>query len=124
MKTVRTLITAAVLAAAATSAAADTGYRAIGPDGIAASPRHRERLNELGGPRYVTSADSIVVVVPAQPAIAASPRFREQWHDRRYLSAQGGAEPDVVYRDSSRIYASPRFREHMEFSRPRVGVAP
>lgn len=91
------VITAATAAAALLTVSANAQYRAVGDDGIAASPRIRTTLDERARSAAVTQTSTAFASVGYRPTgadgITASPRLRQQLKER-------GSQSTLVARDN------------------------
>ncbi len=128
-----------ILAIAASAAmfglvnSANAQYRAGGDDGIAASPKYRQFLNE-SGKRMVKGAPTTSATVAAVgyratgvDGITASPRLRQIINDSRGVqSTPGTVVAKVGYRATGNdgITASPRLRQQLNESGRTFMVAP
>jgi len=105
------------------------GYRAGGDDGIAASPKLRQHLNEH---KHVASTPSATIAsVESQTTrddgIAASPKLRQQLNERKTVSRMTSATMTAAgYRATGDdgIAASPKLRQHLNERSKTFIVAP
>src|SRR5256885_1240913 len=73
-------------------------YEAVGDDGIAASPKFRQMLNERKAMQSAVGAAEITEFQPVGDAeIAASPKFREMLNERTPASASYEGSPPAGY---------------------------
>jgi hypothetical protein len=124
MKSQNALVIVTVTAIATLFAAqARAQYRAVGDDGIAASPKLRLVLNERARANTLSQADTFVTPVGyrvvAHRDIAASPKVREMLNEQKRNAAvipSSTAVADVGYRATGAdgIAASPKLREQIE----------
>ncbi len=110
---------------------ANAQYRAVGDDGIAASPKHRQFLNE-SGKRMVKGAPSTTVASVGYRAtgidgITASPKMRQFINDSRGVqSTPGTVVVKAGYQATGEdgITASPKFRQQLNERSRTFLVAP
>jgi hypothetical protein len=126
------VITSIAMATLIPALHANAQYKATGDDGITASPRLRQRLNEQGmvSPSVAASTDN-VAYVPATPGrIAASPRARAQMDERNLVAVTVSPVATVATRKTRSpvdgIAASPKLLEQMRdrVGMPQVDIAP
>lgn len=108
-------------------------YSIVGNDGIAASPKHRQFLNE-GGKRMVkgslsasTAAASVGYSATGVDGITASPKLRQFINDSRGVqSTPGTVVVKVGYQATGDdgITASPKFRQQLNERGRTFMVAP
>jgi hypothetical protein len=118
---------------------ASAQYQAVGDDGIAASPRVRQQLNERKAARPATAT----IAKPASPTvasvgygasrddgIAASPKVRQMLNERKAVVSASSAVSEVAsagYRATGAdgITASPKLRQQLnERTSPQIIIAP
>jgi len=109
-------------------------YRPIGEDGIAASPRLRQKLNEQTVGWHSASAGSDNIALNRAPGdgIAASPKVQMQLEERKRNGEIGAASSSASIAASTTrvpndgIAASPKLREQMRQypAPPQVEIAP
>jgi hypothetical protein len=115
---------------------ASAQYRPTG-DGISASPRLREQMNERKKvAKKVASTPSTAVASVGYPhtvddGISASPRLREQMNERKKVAQKVASTPSTAvasvgypHTRADRITASPRLREQLNEHRTQFMVAP
>ncbi|ODU25142.1 MAG: hypothetical protein ABS95_00945 [Verrucomicrobia bacterium SCN 57-15] len=132
MKTTTTLLALSAgilfLASASTS---NAQFRATGDDGITASPKYRQFLNERGRPMVKGAKPTTVASVGYQPTgrdgITASPKLRQFINESRGVeSTPGTVVVKVGYRPTGDdgITASPKFRQFLDEHKSSYQVAP
>jgi len=128
----KVLLVSATVAALSVVAQTTPQYQRVADDGIAASPRLRQFLNE-NGERMVkdmpaTAASPVGYQAMSEDNIAASPRLREFLNDGRIMSDTPStpALHEDSYRstDESGVTASPRLREQLNERRAPLMGAP
>ena len=125
------LMLAAVAALLASTGQSNAQYRAVGDDGIAASPKLRQFLNERGKPMVKGITSTAVVSVGYRATgvdgITASPKLRQ------FIDASRGVEstPSAVvvkvgYRATGDdgITASPKLRQFLDEHKGAYQIAP
>lgn len=125
------LILTAVGALLASTSQSNAQYRAVGDDGIAASPRLRQFL-DASGKRMVkgTPARAVASVgyrATGRDGITASPRLRQIIDDSRGVASTGPTVfVNVGYRATGDdgITASPRLRQQLNERNQAFMVAP
>lgn len=105
----RFLVLAAAAIFLASASQSKAQYRAVGDDGIAASPKHRQFLNE-SGKRMVKGTPSTVVgsvgyQATGRDGITASPKLRQMIDDSRGVASTG---PTIDYAHAPRPLLSPK----------------
>lgn len=118
---------AAVLLASAGQIRAQS--QAVGDDGIAASPKVRQMLNERKARTTATVATPQATTHQAIPQdnVAASPKVQQMRKERSALAATPSPAPQTAsYRatGSDGITASPKVRAMLDERRQRVEIAP
>lgn len=106
---------------------ADAQYRAVGDDGIAASPKLRQYFDEKNKSLVPSSTvPSLGYQVTGPDGITASPRLREQLDARKQVSGTPSAVASAGYKatGSDGIAASPKLREQLDSQRQSFMVAP
>lgn len=105
------------------------GYSATGEDGITASPKHRQFLNEHK--RAASTSPTTVAPVGYWPTgddgITASPKTRQQLTERKTVpGTSSSAAATVGYRAKSNdgITASPKLRQQLDERSKTFMVAP
>ena len=80
----KVLLAAAVAATVGLATNASAQYKPVGDDGIAASPKVRQMLNETESRTTVPAAPAVAVnhTRPADDGITASPKGRAQLNER------------------------------------------
>src|SRR5439155_21721955 len=101
MKKANNLLLLAVATLLLGSASQTNGqYRAVGDDGIAASPKFREMLNKrkaaAGTPTSDSRTASVSYKVLGDDGIAASPKFRQMLNERKSLVSTRSTESRIV----------------------------
>jgi hypothetical protein len=125
----RFLIVAALAATFGLAGRANAQYQPTGDDGITASPRLRQQIDERKKVSSTPSATAVAVGyrIATDDGIAASPRLRQQLNERKtVVSVPSSAMASVGYRPTGDdgITASPRLRQQLN-ERPReIRVAP
>lgn len=126
------LILTAVAALLASTSQSNAQYRAVGDDGIAASPKLRQFLNESGTKMVKGTPSTAVASVgyraTGRDGITASPRLRQ------FIDASRGVEStpstavasSVGYRATGDdgITASPKFRQFLNERNGAYQIAP
>jgi len=141
MKTMNKILFIAALATTVGLAdRANAQYQPVGDDGIAASPKVRQMLNERKAVARTTSTKA-AKTTPAAVAsvgfrasgddgIAASPKVRQMLNERRAVVSAASAASEVAsagYRATGAdgITASPKLRQQLnERTSPQVIIAP
>lgn len=121
----RLLIAAAALALFVSAGQSQAQYRAVGDDGIAASPKVRQMLNEQKARAAATQQVTINRIVP-QTTIAASPKVQQMLKEQmRAPGPQLGPET-AGYKatGSDGVTASPKVRQMLDEHRQTVEIAP
>jgi hypothetical protein len=123
------ILLAAVSITASFLTQAQAQYRVNEPDGIAASPKVRQMLNERKATWTTVSATNprVVAQTPSEPGIAASPKvsqfLAEQKANQQAMKAL--ATPVPFQPAETGIAASPRVQKEInERTTPSVQVAP
>jgi outer membrane murein-binding lipoprotein Lpp len=135
MKTLNRILLAAVLATTFSLAgSANAQYKVNEDDGIAASPKVRQMLNERKAARAQPAAAKYVVAftvsTKVDDGIAASPRLRQQLAERKAMaqarSTSGSTVASAGYKatGSDGITASPRTRQQLNERSAPIMVAP
>jgi hypothetical protein len=124
----KTLILAVAVAGVFTLTA-NAQYRPTGEDGITASPRLRQQLNEQKKVASTPSATAVSVgyKIAADDGIAASPRLRQQLNERKtVVSVPSSAVASVGYKPTGNdgITASPKLREQLNEHGSEFMIAP
>ena len=107
-------------------------YRAVGDDGIAASPKVRQMLNERRAAAQAAEAGSTSVASVGYRAvgddgIAASPKVRQMLDERKAAAgARSGGGAYAGYRAVGKdsIAASPKVRQQLDERAKQYAVAP
>lgn len=111
---------------------ANAQYKATGEDGVTASPRVRQKLNDqaMTCPCASTTTDSVAYVHASSGRIAASPRLRAQLAERSLVAVPVSPPAVVAARRThtpiDSIAASPKLMEQMRerVALPQVEIAP
>ena len=121
----RLLIAAAALALFASAGQSQAQYRAVGDDGIAASPKVRQMLNERKARAAATQQVTINQIVP-QTTIAASPKVQQMLKERAPATVPQVGPETAGYRatGSDGITASPKVRAMLDEHKQTVEIAP
>jgi len=125
----RFLIGAAALALLASAGQANAQYQAVGDDGIAASPKLRQMLNEQKARTAMPAVEPQVNTYQGGTSdnVAASPKVQEMRKEQKAVAAAPRAIPNIVgYRATGDdgVTASPKVRAMLDERRPSVEVAP
>jgi pyruvate/2-oxoglutarate dehydrogenase complex dihydrolipoamide acyltransferase (E2) component len=138
MKTLnQILFTVAVAGTISLATNASAQYRAVGDDGIAASPKVRQQLNERKAARAasVTSANNAAPTVASagyratrDDGITASPKVRQMLAEQK-VAVTGTPSAEVAsagYRATGPdgITASPKLRQQLDQRNTTIMVAP
>jgi hypothetical protein len=105
---------------------ASAQYRAVGDDGIAASPKVREMLDQRKAAANTPAAPTVVVTQTTHKSITASPRATELLERNTVVSTpavvstSGGYQPT----GSDGITASPKARQMIDEQHKQFMVAP
>jgi hypothetical protein len=134
MKNLNNILFAAALAASFSLAGnASAQYKATGDDGITASPRARQIINErkAAATAYTATPAPATASATYRPiaanGIVASPKQLQQLNERRVLLGAPSTEvASVGYRATGAdgITASPKFRQQLNESAPTFTIAP
>jgi hypothetical protein len=124
------VILAAVTLLLASTTPSKAQYQAVGDDGIAASPKVRQMLNERKA-APITPGDA-AQVVNSKPAseykIVASPKVRQMLNEQAAFKAASTvtSTPVVGYQavGDDGIAASPKLREMLKERSPAIQIAP
>ena len=131
MKNLNKILFATVLAATFSLARnASAQYKPTGDDGITASPKVRQMLNERAAATRVASATPSVTVTYRNPAdgVTASPKVRQMLAERKVV-VSGTPSAEVAsagYRATGAdgITASPKLRQQLDERTTQVMIAP
>lgn len=105
-------------------------YRPTGDDGVTASPKVRQQLNEREAGTRMASAVPPVIVIYQNPAesIAVSPKGREMAVQQRVVvsSVPSAEAASIGYQPTGTdgITASPKLREQLNEQRTPIIIAP
>lgn len=126
----RILFAAAVAATFSLVNSANAQYQATGGDGITASPKVRQQLNERAAATRVAAVTPAMNVTYRNPAdgITGSPKVRQMLAERKVV-VSGAASTEVAaagYRatGSDGITASPKLREQLDARGTQFLIAP
>ena len=121
----RLLIAAAALALFASAGQIKAQSQAVGDDGIAASPKVRQMLNERKA-RHAAPEQVTIHQIAPQTTIAASPKVQQMRNERMPAPILQVVPKTAGYRatGSDGITASPKVRQMLDERRPEVQVAP
>lgn len=124
----KSIVTAALLVTAASATLASPQYKPTGDDGITASPRLRQTLDERAAAKRVTQQPVNPVITykyQGTLATAASPKL-QQLQGQRKLVANTDSEQFVGYRPTGAdgVTASPKLRQQLDQAAPPVMIAP
>ena len=99
-------------------------YQAVGEDGIAASPKVRQFLNEKKAAATATST-TVSSTTSIDERIAASPKVRQMLDERRtVMSAPSGSVAGYRATGDDGITASPKVRQQLNERGSQFMVAP
>ena len=126
----KVLFAAAMVATVSLATTASAQYKPTGDDGVTASPKVRQMLNERAAARRVAPPTESVTVTYRNPAdgVTASPKVRQMLADRKVVV--GGARQtevaSAVYRPTGAdgITASPKLREQLNSRGTPIMIAP
>lgn len=125
------LIAAAAVALLASTSRSQAQYNTVGDDGIAASPKLRQFMNERGKPMVKGAKSATVASVGYRATgvdgITASPKLRQFINDSRGVeSTPGTVIVKVGYRATGDdgITASPKFRQFLDERNGAYQIAP
>ena len=131
MKTTTSLLALSAGLFLLASASTSNAQRAVGDDGIAASPKYRQFLNERGKPMVKGAKSATVASVGYRATgvdgITASPKLRQFINESRGVeSTPGTVVVKVGYRATGDdgITASPKFRQFLDEHPHAYQVAP
>jgi hypothetical protein len=131
MKPIHQALFAAVMVATLSVAGtAQAQFKVNEPDGIAASPRMRQALNERQASVKATSPccakPTPSTIASAGDQIAASPRLRQQLNEARKTTIAPSSTTTVGYRATGKdgLTASPRLRQQLDENPTTIQVAP
>jgi hypothetical protein len=126
----KALLGAAIAATLSLANTASAQYTPTGDDGITASPKVRQMLDERAASSRIAPANTTVAVTYRNPAdgITASPKVRQMLAERRVV-VSGAASIEVAaagYRPTGAdsITASPKLREQLNARSTAIMVAP
>jgi hypothetical protein len=126
----KVLFAAAIAATMSLANNASAQYKATGDDGIAASPKARQMLNDRAAAARAASVTSTVTVAYRNPAegVTASPKARQMLAGRRVV-VSGAPAAEVAsagYRATGAdgITASPKFRTQLGERSTPIMIAP
>ena len=126
----KVLFAAAMAATVSLATTASAQYKPIGDDGVTASPKVRQMLNERAAAKRVAPPTPSVTVTYRNPAdgITASPKVRQMLAERKVVV---GAAPETQvaaagYRPTGAdgITASPKLREQLNSRSTPIMIAP
>ncbi len=128
-KTNRILFAATVAVAFLMAYQANAQSQAVGPDGITASPRVRQLLNERRAAAATTPAPILPVAAQAPSegvSVTASPRVRQMLDAQKKSGATSTAGMVASYRavGPDGITASPKVREQLNERAVQFQIAP
>ena len=125
------LILAAATALLASTSQSKAQYRAVGDDGMAASPKLRQFMNERGKPMVKGARSTAVVSVGYRATgvdgITASPKLRQFINDSRGVeSTPSAVVAKLGYRATGDdgITASPKYRQFLDEHKSAYQIAP
>ena len=121
----RLLIAAAALALFASAGQIKAQSQAVGDDGITASPKVRQMLNEQKA-RNVAPQQVTINLITSQATIAGSPKVQQMRNERMSEPVLQTGTEIAGYRPTGAdgITASPKVRQALEESRQTVEIAP
>src|SRR6266567_5724321 len=113
----------------ASAGQANAQYQAVGDDGIAASPKVRQMLNERKARTAVSAFPTQVTTYQGGTSdkVAASPKVQQMRKEQQAIAAAPRSTPNVAgYRATGDdgITASPKVRAMLDERRQAVEVAP
>ena len=129
MKSLKTpVLMAALLMTAASTAFASPQYRPTGDDGITASPRLRQTLDERAAAKRVTAqpvSSTVTYRTLGTQATAASPKLQQLQAQRRLVIDNNSGQV-AGYRPTGAdgITASPKLRQQLDQQGTTVMIAP
>ena len=126
MKNLSNILSVAVLAGMF-SLANRVNAQYIGEDGIAASPKLRQMLNERKSGSTTTSQSVASVSTPSEDRIALSPRARQMLNESRVVastSSTATASAGYQLKGEDGITASPKGRQQLNERGAHFMVAP
>jgi hypothetical protein len=131
MKTLNSILFAAAVSATVGLANnASAQYKPTGDDGVTASPKVRQMLNERAAATRIAALTPAVVVSYRNPAdgVTASPKLRQMLAERKVV-VSGTPSTEVaaaVYRPTATdgITASPKLREQLNERSNQIIIAP
>jgi len=127
MKNLSNILSVAVLAAMFSLAnRVNAQYQAVGEDGIAASPKLRQMLNERKSGSTTTSQSVASVSSTSEDGIVLSPRARQMLNESRVVaSTSSTATASAGYQPiENGIAASPKLRQQLNERGAHFMVAP
>lgn len=121
----RLLIAAAALALFASAGQIKAQSQAVGDDGIAASPKVRQMLNERKARAAAPQQVTINQIAP-QATVAASPKVQQMLNERERAAVPQVGSETASYRatGSDGITASPKVRAMLDEHRQTIEFAP
>lgn len=132
MKNLNSILFAAAIAATLSLASnASAQYRPTGDDGITASPKVRQMLNERAAATRVAPATPSVTINYRNPAngVTASPKVLQMLAERKVV-VSGAPEAEVAasagYRPTGAdgVTASPKLRQQLDERSTQIIIAP
>lgn len=119
------LIAAAAITLFASAGQIQAQYQAVGDDGIAASPKVRQMLNERKARATAPQEVTINRIVP-QTTVAASPKVQQMLKERAPATVPEVGPETAGYRPtgSDGITASPKLRAMLDEREQTVQIAP
>ena len=119
------LIAAAAITLFASAGQIQAQYQAVGDDGIAASPKVRQMLNERKARATAPQEVTINRIVP-QTTVAASPKVQQMLKERAPGTVPEVGPETAGYRPtgSDGITASPKLRAMLDEREQTVQIAP
>jgi hypothetical protein len=121
----RLLIAAAALALFASAGQVKAQSQAVGDDGIAASPKVRQMLNERKA-RNAAPLQVTINLITSQATIAGSPKDQQMRNERMpaLVPQTGGGTVGYMPTGPDGITASPKVRQMLDERRQTVEIAP
>jgi len=122
------LLVAAFGVIASLGAQGSAQYQASDNDGVAASPKWRQQLNEKNQSRPLMTASAVDYRLAGEDGVAASPKLREQLDERKAVAAApvtAIASTGYHATGAEGITASPKLREQLDerLAQP-IAIAP
>ena len=126
----KVLFAAAIAATMSLANSASAQYKPTGDDGITASPKVRQMLNESAAATRVAPVTSTVTVTYRNPAdgVTASPKVRQMLAERKVVVSEASPSEVAVagYQPTGAdgVTASPKLREQLDERSAPITIAP